>query len=185
MGIEFEIDKRYSQIVAQVFIVMTFSSGIPLLYPVGLICQGVSYWCDKYLVLRLYRTPPQYDDAMAARVRNLIKISIICHCLMSTYIYSNDQILSYQNKNSIVASVRTFTERLVGNFGGSAPFEQLDEQRHGLKEYMYLYSCHSLLYFYGMIFILCLVLLEEVFGGISMFGKFFSFVTRMDQHELE
>jgi len=50
---------------------------------------------------------------------------------------------------------------------------------------MYLYSSHSLLYFYGIIVILSLVLLEEVFGGISMFGKFFSFVTRMDKHELE
>lgn len=171
--------------MAQVFIIMTFSSGIPLLYPVGLVCQGVSYWCDKYLVLRLYRTPPQYDDAMAARVRNLIKMSIICHCLMSMYIYSNDQILHYQNRNSVVASVRTFTERAIENLGGSAAFEQLDAQRHGWREYMYFYSSHSLLYFYGLIFILILVLLEEVFGGISMFGKFFSFVTRMDQHELE
>ena len=164
---------------------MTFSSGIPLLYPVGLLCQGVSYWCDKYLVLRLYRTPPQYDDAMAARVRNLIKISIICHCFMSMYIYSNDQILNYREQTSIVGSIRSVTENLAANFGVSAGFDELDAKRHGLKEYMYLYSSHSLLYCYGLLVILILVLLEELFAGISMFGKFFSFVTRMDQHEME
>ena len=104
---------------------------------------------------------------------------------MSMYIYSNDQILNYQNKNSSVAWVRSFTKRVIENLGGTAVFDQLDEERHGLEEYMYPYSGHSLLYFYGLLVILCLVLLEEVFGGISMFGKFFSFVTRMDQHELE
>ena len=95
MGIRFDIDKRYSQILSQVFIIMTFSGGIPLLYPVGMFCSIMCYWTDKFLFVRLYRKPPLYDGAMAQRAGDIIKYSIIIHTMFSLYMYSNEQIFTY------------------------------------------------------------------------------------------
>ena len=49
---------------------------------------------------------------------------------------------------------------------------------------MYFFASHSILYFFGIIFIIVLVILEEVFGFITIFGRFFKFITKMDQQEI-
>lgn len=65
MGPEMEMDKRYSVIISQIFIVMTFSGGLPILYPIGILCAFSTYWVDKWLFVKFYRRPPIYDCKMA------------------------------------------------------------------------------------------------------------------------
>ena len=54
-GPEFILQLRYAQILSQIFITMTFSSGIPILYLITLISFIISYWVDKFLMLRYFR----------------------------------------------------------------------------------------------------------------------------------
>ena len=54
-GPEFILQLRYAQILSQIFITMTFSSGIPILYLITLIRFIISYWVDKFLMLRYFR----------------------------------------------------------------------------------------------------------------------------------
>jgi hypothetical protein len=74
---------------------MTFSGGIPLLYPVGMLCSFMCYWTDKFLFMRLYRKPPLYDNGMAVRAGSIIKYSIVMHIIVSLYMYSNEQMFYY------------------------------------------------------------------------------------------
>ena len=183
MGLHFEIDKRYSQTLVQIYIVFTFASGIPLLYVVGIVCLFMSYWTDKYLFLRLYRKPPLYDDGMAVRARSLLKFAILIHCLMSLYIYSNDEILRYQENNSIVGALRQRANNVLDSLLGVdlAYLErELYENVKGLENYMTLHKAHSLLYMLGLIVFACVVLLEEVFGVVSYIGRLFSLCLRLD-----
>ena len=48
---------------------------------------------------------------------------------------------------------------------------------------MYFFSPHSLFYFFGMIILAIVVILEEVFGLLTAFGRCLIFLTRMNQYE--
>jgi NhaP-type Na+/H+ or K+/H+ antiporter len=93
--------------MVQIFIVMTFSAGMPFLYPIGMFCIFAGYWIDKYLFLRLYAKPPLYDEGMANRARNLLKFSLVIHVLISIYTYSNDDVFHYLEKPDSVFSIRS------------------------------------------------------------------------------
>ena len=48
---------------------MMFSAGLPLLLPIAVASFVVSFWVDKIMFVRFYRTPPQYAAAAAAAAR--------------------------------------------------------------------------------------------------------------------
>ena len=119
-GPEWEMDKRYSTLLAQMFIVLTFSSGMPLLYPIGMFCVITTYWVDKYLFISFYKTPPLYDMQMANAARNALKLSIIIHCMMSIYIYSNEDIFNYdeEDPDSLFADINKDVDYLFRYMSG-------------------------------------------------------------------
>lgn len=70
---------------------------MPLLYPVGMFCIVVTYWIDKILFLRIFKTPPVYDNTMAIRAIKIMKVSVILHSFMTFFIYSNDAFTSHSD----------------------------------------------------------------------------------------
>lgn len=72
-----------------------FATGLPILYPIGFISIIFIYWTDKMLFLRLYKKPPLYDGDLADRALVMIKLSLLIHIILSIYIYSNNDILTY------------------------------------------------------------------------------------------
>ena len=72
MGPEFLIEVRYSQILTFFFISMIYSSGIPVLNVISLFQFFLMYWVDKFLFLRMYRTPPPYGIELSDKSRNLM-----------------------------------------------------------------------------------------------------------------
>ena len=118
MGPDFLIEVRYSQIIASFFILMIYSSGMPLLYFIGFLQFFVMYWVDKILcksliviiadyciVLRFYKTPPRYGIELSDISRNIMQYAILLHMLFGFYMYSNSQILTVDaNLGSMVNS---------------------------------------------------------------------------------
>lgn len=49
IGPEFLIEVRYSQILTSIYIMMLYSSGMPLLYVVTMVQFFIMYWVDKFL----------------------------------------------------------------------------------------------------------------------------------------
>lgn len=47
--IDFLLEFRFSQILINVFIIMMYSPGVPLLYAVGSIIFFLTYWVDKII----------------------------------------------------------------------------------------------------------------------------------------
>ena len=62
VGSEFVMDARIAQIVAVLWATMMFAPTLPLLYPLCVVNFSVIYWYDKWLVLRFYQTPKNYDE---------------------------------------------------------------------------------------------------------------------------
>ena len=68
---------------------MIYSSGMPLLYFISMFQYIATYWVDKYLFLRLYRSPPRYGMEMSDVVRRIMVIGVFVHFAIGFYMYSN------------------------------------------------------------------------------------------------
>lgn len=96
IGPEFLIEVRYSQVLTSFFILMIYSSGMPLLYLVGVVQFCTMYWVDKFLFVRVYRKPPSYGMELASIARSVIVYAIILHLCFGFYMFSNSAIFTYE-----------------------------------------------------------------------------------------
>jgi len=64
----FSIDQRYSGIITYVFVVMTYSGSMPILYPIAAVFFFLCYWNDKVLMIYFYRKPPMFDNSIALKM---------------------------------------------------------------------------------------------------------------------
>ncbi len=60
-----------------------FSGGLPLLLPCVSIIFAVTYWAEKWELLKLSRVPSPYAGDLAALTGKLDLTSHCCLCLMS------------------------------------------------------------------------------------------------------
>ncbi len=58
----FQLSERIPVILNTVFVTLAFSSGMPLLLPFAFFALALSYWIDKYALLRVYAKPPSMGD---------------------------------------------------------------------------------------------------------------------------
>lgn len=61
-GPEFHLDARLAQIIAVTWTTFMYSPGLPILFIIAAINFFFIYWIDKWLILRFYRTPKNYDE---------------------------------------------------------------------------------------------------------------------------
>eukprot|EP00347_Sterkiella_histriomuscorum_P007541 403348527 len=90
----FLLEYRYSQILSTLFIIMMYSSGIPVLYLIAFASFFVQYWFDKMFLLKCYQKPPQLNLDLSKATRALMKFSLILHFIIGLYMYSNSSILT-------------------------------------------------------------------------------------------
>ena len=95
LGPIFQFENRYSQLIAMLFIILMYSSAIPILYVSGLLICLTMYWSDKFLFLRHYRLPPRYGRDLASRSISMMEYAIVLHLIIGCYMLSNETIFSY------------------------------------------------------------------------------------------
>jgi hypothetical protein len=111
-GPDFNVGMRYSQILTTVFVVLMYSSGIPLLYVTCFFYFVITYWIDKWLLLRLYRSPPHFDLNISKMFNIIILIAIIFHFSFGIWIYGNSQILTNSN-STFLESIADWIKRNI------------------------------------------------------------------------
>lgn len=72
LGPKFKIATRYPLILNTVFVVMTFSSGMPVLYPLAIVALFTTYWVEKTTLFRMFQKPPHYDASLAELSASLL-----------------------------------------------------------------------------------------------------------------
>ena len=100
--------------MASFYIMMIYSAGMPLLYPISMLQYFATYWIDKFLFLRFYRTPPRYGAEMSETVRRIMLAAIFIHFAIAFYMYSNSAIFTY---NEIPDYVKQLQEAINGKVG--------------------------------------------------------------------
>jgi hypothetical protein len=90
VGPDFSVGERYAQILNTIFIAFTLSSGMPILYICTFLFLFLTYWIDKFMILRFYKTPPQMDLYLSKMFELYIYILVIIHLCFGIWIYGNN-----------------------------------------------------------------------------------------------
>lgn len=64
-----------------------YASGMPVLYVTAAASFLFSYWMDKWLFLRFYRTPPMYDEKLGASATRLIPLAVFLHLIVGLWMF--------------------------------------------------------------------------------------------------
>ena len=148
-GPEFILQLRYSQILAQIFITITFSSGLPILYSITFVSLFISFWVDKFLMLRFFRKQNKFTSSLSASFVSLLPFAIIAHVIYGFFIFSHPNIL----KSQVIPGV-------IGNENS----KYWKENRVGQK--------HVIIFFFGAIALIILLVLEsEITAALSFIYK--------------
>ena len=79
------------------WVVLTFSSAMPLLYAVGAVYYIGIYWIDKYLMLNFYRKSQTFNEYVPVKSLDLFKYPVLIHGIISILMFSNLQVFHTKN----------------------------------------------------------------------------------------
>ena len=63
---------------------------MPLMPIIGAISFYISYWVDKFMFCKFYRTPPMYSDETGKTSTKIIGLCVILHLIMSAWMMGGD-----------------------------------------------------------------------------------------------
>jgi len=149
LGPELLFEYRYSTMLNTVFISLMFGTGMPILYLFGFIAFWITYWVDKWTMLRIYQIPPNYNKEVVKSSREWINAAIILHFLFGWWMYSNAIIFETQQDKIFGIDVSTETEDIDDNY----PWLNIHER---ISQY------HSLIYFASFIVFILIFLSKAV-----------------------
>jgi hypothetical protein len=118
-----------------------FSVGLPILFLLAAINFIVMYWIDKYLILRIYKTPVKYDHKPIHFTLELMRWSFLFHFFIGFYMITCDGILSSNNQYDQISDFNNISEVFMG-------YKFFESKRYK--------SVHSCLFF-GSSFIMCII----------------------------
>lgn len=91
-GKEYNIAYSYATLHTIIWVTLTFSSAMPILYPIAFLYNLVTYWMDKYLMLNFYRKSITFNEYVPMQTLSLFKYPLIMHGVVAVYMMSNLQI---------------------------------------------------------------------------------------------
>jgi len=71
-----------------------YSLGMPILFLISAINFTIMYWVDKWLVLRFYRLPRNYDETTINSTLKQLNYAFYFHLVMGFLIISNNDLLT-------------------------------------------------------------------------------------------
>lgn len=106
-----EYDNRFSMLIAMIWVIFMFSAAIPMLYIAGALLCFTTYWTDKTLLLKSYKTPPRHGSSLAHKARSIIEWALVVHLFTGVYMLSNPDIFtSEEDENTAVVVLQGYAK---------------------------------------------------------------------------
>lgn len=86
---------------------------MPVLYLIMILNLSLTYWIDKVLLLRFYRSPKNFDDSTIRFTITMMKFSFIFHFICSYFTLGNKDILSSENYSFDERTERKLTKAVA------------------------------------------------------------------------
>ncbi|KAG2489932.1 hypothetical protein HYH03_011565 [Edaphochlamys debaryana] len=87
-GHEFELSIRYGQHLYVIFVVVTYSSGMPILYILAAVHFASCYWAEKFELLKVCKRPLSYSRDLALYVSTTLPFAALWHVVFAMWFYS-------------------------------------------------------------------------------------------------
>ncbi|CAE7437383.1 unnamed protein product [Symbiodinium microadriaticum] len=84
---DFDIKLKYAQMLTTVFVALTYSAGMPLLYLFAFGYMFFMYWADKVALLWCSKRPPFYDALLPKESSEKLLYAIALHCVFAILMY--------------------------------------------------------------------------------------------------
>lgn len=94
MGPEFSFEKRLAQITTFMWVTFMFGTGFPLMFAISCVNFFFMYWIDKWLILRFYRNPKNYDEKFIKYILSNVKLAFVFHACVGFLMLTNEAILT-------------------------------------------------------------------------------------------
>jgi cytochrome b subunit of formate dehydrogenase len=91
IGREFQGEKAFSRMMSTLFVILSYSSGMPVLYVVGVIFYTITFFVSKLLILKFYRKSTNLSKTIPVISTNAMKLGIILHILFGCVMLTNPQ----------------------------------------------------------------------------------------------
>ena len=86
------LEELYAIMVNTIAVCITFSTGLPVLLPIACGFLVIFYWVQKFMLFRMYKTPPQIDLSLSQRMGAVLPFAIVAHLLIGSWVMSNPTI---------------------------------------------------------------------------------------------
>jgi hypothetical protein len=125
-----------------------YSPGMPMTFGIAVINFTIIYMIDKYLLLRFYKIPKNYNEQCIKFAISEFKYCFIFHFIIGMLVYSNEKILSS-------------TGKVLSGFD--------DEQKGSVTSLNRYNSVHVLLFLSGGVILIILMIFESTV--VSFFAE--------------
>jgi len=151
LGPNFDMGRRYSQILVTIFVVLIYSPGMPILYVCAFLFFLICYWVDKILLLRFYRSPPKIDLFIAKLFDVIVLAGLILHYCFAIWMYGNDSILTSTSFDILNRIAEWIKNKIVSE--DSAAVEILKRLTFSHNIICFVFLCLVVLLFVNNIFL--------------------------------
>ncbi|GIM14317.1 hypothetical protein Vretimale_17200 [Volvox reticuliferus] len=117
-GHEFELALKYGQHLYFIYVVMMYSSGVPLMYILAAVHFTTCYWAEKYELLRLCRRPLSFSRDLACYFSSSVPFAALWHLAFGVWFYS---LFGMPKSPLIAGALRKSLEHSVAAFKGLMP----------------------------------------------------------------
>jgi hypothetical protein len=91
-GYEYGIAYSYATMHTITWVVLSFSSGMPILYFFAFLYYLFAYWFDKYLILNFYRKPLTFNEDVPVASLSFFKYPVLIHFLFGIFMLSSKEV---------------------------------------------------------------------------------------------
>ena len=85
-GKEFQGEKSYSRMMSTLFVILLYSSGMPILYFIGAFFYTITYFIEKFLLINFYRRSKTLTRVVPEFSMKTLKYSILFHLALLDWI---------------------------------------------------------------------------------------------------
>ena len=77
-----------------IFVGLSYSSGLPIMYPSCFLYFFMTYWFDKACILRFYQRSKDFNEELPIKSVSLMKYAVLIHFIFAVLIYSSSPLIS-------------------------------------------------------------------------------------------
>lgn len=90
-----------------------YSSGIPVLYPIGCLFFIGMYWMCKILLINYFQRSTRFNENLQLWSLSYMKYSVLFHMIIGGIMYTNNKVFSMQAKEEFDREVNFLLKRLA------------------------------------------------------------------------